>query len=267
MVKDVYYTDPSHQGGPPPDDDLDQQAATSEFVSNLQPIQEQRRKSKRNKSILIILVALAALGAGGYFLFLKIKDKPAPPPAQQTNQTQNTEAQQEVPTEKYNSSDLQLSLDYPNNWTVDDSEQGLLKITSPSVKLKDSNGTEVDGKVAFTIISAGSDVTGFTGTSGVAVADSEKISYDQPTQSQREQTYVTQVKFSGNGLNVIYITGDSGYKKDQDVPKSDVAKIEPIISVTFEAADGSPLTIEASEWGSNPALKAAVKIITSLKIN
>jgi hypothetical protein len=267
-AKDVQYTDPSRQGSQPSDPELDNDdgQAASKFVSGLASVQEQRRKSKRNKNILIILVAVTALAAGGYFLFLK-KAPSQPEPSQQADQSQTEQTQQTAPTEEYNSTDLQLALDYPGDWVVDDSEQGLLVITSPSVKIGDSNGVEVDAKVVFTIISAGSDVTGFVGTGGLAVAQSEKITYVQPTQNQREQTYVTLVSFDGTALDVAYITGDSGYQKDQDVPKGDVAKIEPIISVTFQDTAGEPVRISAGQWGTHPALVAAADIIKSLKIN
>jgi hypothetical protein len=269
MAKDVHYTDPSRQSDLP---DYDPEAA-AEYVSNLQPIKEQKRKSKRSKIILLLVFLLAALGAAGYFFFLKPGE-----PAQEAPQTQQPAQSQEpqaVASETYRSADLNLSFDYPNNWKVDESTQGLITVTSPVTKLKDVNGGQMDAKVVVTFLNTGSEVPAFEGAaSATAATDSEKIAYDSPTQNQREQTYLSFASFGGGGLDAVFITGDSGYQKDQFIPESDIKKSDPIISVKFYSCSDAECggegagsyTVSVEEWSANPTLQAALAILKSLKV-
>ena len=269
MAKDVHYTDPSRESELP---EYDEEAA-AEYVSNLQPIREQKRKSKRNKLIFIIVfLVLVGGGAAAYFLFLK-SDKPKEAP--QTAQPQAEQQAQVVESEKYNSTEMRLSFDYPKNWKIDDATQGLIKVESPVTKLKDVNGEQSDGKVVLTFLSAGSEVPGFKkGTSATAVMDSLKITYDTPSQSQREQTYLSFAGFGASGLDAVFVTGDSGYQKDQFIPESDVKKSDPIISVTFygcndakcEGEGSGSYTVATSEWADNQMLQATQPILKSLRV-
>ncbi|HTE22617.1 MAG TPA: hypothetical protein VK674_06275 [Candidatus Limnocylindria bacterium] len=273
-MADVHYTDPSKESELPPYDDQ----AAADYVSNLQPIKDQKQKKRRNKLILLIIVlVLVAGGAAAYFLVIK-KDKPTQQ-APQTTQPAPTETQPEIAkTEKHTSSDLALSFDYPGNWQINDSTQGLVKVESPLVKLKDVDNQPVDAKVVVTLLSAGSEVPGFSGDGGArsatAVQDSKKITYTSPSQNQREQTYLSFADFGRNGLDAVFITGDSGYKKDQNIPEGDIKKIEPIISVTFVKCQDTECSAERSElfalapaeWTGNRMLQAAQDLLESLSI-
>lgn len=270
MAADVHYTDPSRQTEPPA---LDEQS-TADYVNNLQPIKNQKKKSKRNKIILITLIALAVASAAVYFFVLK-KDEPQQPAQQTTSQEQVQEQPVVAETEMYSSQDLNLSFDYPKNWKIIDDTEGLIKAESPVVKLADVNGEMMDGKVVVTFLSAGSEVPAFEGAaSATAAQDSEKITYDSPSPNQREQTYLTFASFGGGGLDAVFITGDSGYTKDQIIPESDVKKIEPIISVRFySCADGQcagegsgSYAISLKEWSENINTQAAVALLKSLRV-
>ena len=270
MAKEVQYSDPSRQGDRPPDPELDNESneSASKFVSGLDSIKEQHRKSKRNKIIFISIIVILLLAVGGYFGFKFLNKEPAPQQqAQETSQEDTNQNEQTAPVEEYNSRDLQLSLEYPGNWEVDDSEIGKLLITSPETALTDAIGNEVQGKVVFTIVNAGGDIPGFVIDGGTAAIASEKITYTRPSQNQRKQTHITLVAFEPTGVEAVYVTGDNGYKKDQFVPKSDVAKIEPNIAITFVDSSGELLSISADEWGVNPVLVAAAEIIKSLQID
>ncbi|MGH9856625.1 MAG: hypothetical protein ACRD4B_02155, partial [Acidobacteriota bacterium] len=255
MAKDVHYTDPSRNTELP---DYDPEAA-ADYVSKLEPIKERKAKSKRNKIILIVGLLLLAAGAAAYFLFLKSEKSENQAP-QTTQQTQTEEQPQIVESEKYESTDLNLSFEYPTNWKIDDSTQGLLTVSSPVTKLTDVNGEQSDAKVVVTFLSSGSEVPAFEdGTSATAVMDSEKITYDSPSQSQREQTFISFAGFGSSGLDDVFVTGDSGYQKDQIIPEADIKKIEPIISVRFYSCSDAECTgegagqytIELDEWSSN----------------
>jgi len=273
-MADVHYTDPSKESELPPYDDQ----AAADYVSNLQPIKDQKQKKRRNKLILLIVVLVLAAGAAAaYFLVLK-KDKPTQQAPQTTQQTPVDTQPQIAKTEKYSSTDLALSFDHPNNWQINDSTQGLVKVDSPLLKLKDVNGQQVDARIVVTFLSAGSEVPRFSGDgaarSATAVQDSAKITYAAPSQNQREQTYLSFADFGTNGLDAVFVTGDSGYKKDQNIPEGDIKKIEPIISVTFVKCKDTEcgperseaLTLTPAEWASSSMLQAAQDILESLSV-
>lgn len=270
-MADVHYTDPSRQTEPP---SIDEQS-TTDYVSSLQPIKDQKKKSKRNIILITILLILAIAGAAAYFFVLKA-DEPEQLAPQTSEQAQSEQQQPVVAeTETYSSQDLNLSFDYPKNWKIEDATQGMITVTSPVVKLADLNGETSDGKVVVTFLSAGSEVPAFDGaTSALATRDSEKITYNSPSPGQREQTYLTFASFGGNGLGAVFITGDSGYTEGQLIPESDVKKIEPIISVWFYSCadaqcvdEGSgAYTISTDEWSSNGTTQAVLKLLKSLKV-
>lgn len=214
----------------------------------------------------IVLVLL--LGAGGaYYLFFRKSANTQS--AQQSQQAAPQQTAQTIDTqlsEHYVSQDLKLTVDYPSDWQKDDSGSQQLKLESPITKL---DGT--DAKIVITLFAGSTTPPGFTGNSGQAVADSEKIAYTSPTQNQRKETYLSFVDFgSGSNIDAIYITGDNGYQKDQTVPKTDVVTISPIVSITFLKCEGTdcrePYSISHELWQSNQMLSVAKSIIQSLVI-
>lgn len=270
MAKDVHYIDPSRHSD---HSDYDPKAA-ADYVKNLKPVKEQKRRSKRNKIILASVLLVVAVGSAGYWLFLK--PNPHEQKAPQTTQSPQIEDQpQVVESTKYSSTDLSLSFDYPKNWKIDDSTKGLIRVESPATKLADTSGNQADAKVVVTFLSTGSEVPAFEGrTSATAVMDSEKITYDSPSQSQRQQTYLSFAGFGSGRLDAVFITGDSGYQKDQFIPESDVKKIDPIVSVqAYTCADtgcagqnAAPYAVAVNEWSANRMFQAALAILKSLRV-
>lgn len=247
--------------------------STAEFVQSVQPLQAQKQKRRRGRIIwVIVLLLLLGGGGAGYFFLLKPKDKPPETNPPVTNEQQSTESQETANlSEHYVSQDLRLALDHPSNWKRDDATTGQLKLESPMTKLTDGSGEQTDAKVLITILSGGSAPPGFTGNTGLAVMQSEKVAYAAPGPSQRKETHLSFLGLgSGQELSAIYITGDSGYQKDQTIPKTDVAKIEPIIGITFLKCNGSTCTehlaIQPDAWQASGTLKTAKAILQSLAI-
>jgi hypothetical protein len=257
----------------PPDEREDQYAAasqsTAEFIKNVEPIQAQHRKQRRRKPVIIIvLLLLAAAGASAYF-FLKPAEKQSTTQPSPSPSSQNSEEAEEEDTEHYVSQDLRLALDYPKAWKLDDATSGQIKIESPMVKLPDASNSQTDAKILVTFLSAGSTPPEFTNNDATATIEAEKITYKNPSQTQRGQTYLSFVGFgSSTGLDAIYVTGDAGYQKDQTIPKSDVVRANPIISVTFQKCAGSTctgkLSVAPDAWSSNKDLKSTKTILESL---
>lgn len=267
---------PTPPGQPPEQQDEYAAASqsTADYIHNLEPVKAQKKKRKIKGIIFIALVVLAAIGAGVYFLVLRKQPAPSSQNSNQqaATQQQPVESVDEELSEHLVSQDIQLSIDHPKTWQKDDSTQGLLTLQSPAAQITTSDGSKTSGKVTITIVTAGSAVPKFAKPVGKAAVDSQKIAYAQPSQSQRKETYLSFVGFDGStGVDAIYITGDAGYKKGQDIPKTDVAKSEPIIGVSFVKCDGGQdcqegIAIDPEAWGSDKILSVAQAILKSLVV-
>lgn len=169
------------------------------------------------------------------------KKKPANTSATKTSSSQKQLISSDTKT--YSSNQFRLDFKYPSDWTVnEDSGSGLLTATSPKINLPAANGSTA-GQVVFKIRANSQNLPEFDAGNATSAADSEKIAYDNPSSAQRGQTYVSFLNFASsannNLIDGIYITGDFGYLKGQDIPKGDIKKLDPIISISFNSCDGT----------------------------
>lgn len=229
----------------PQGDEEDYQEAgksTADYADYQKPQKPPNRilaKLKPGRKLVIaaaILILLAALGGGGYWFVKNRQSDNRPAGTSQT--TQNTTAAAEkitTETKKYESVNFKLSFDYPGDWTASEDNSEEISVLSPDLKLKDMDGQDVTGQILLRIRAKGQKLQPLEGNSITAVLDSEKIAYTNPTQVQRASTYISFLRFSDNaeGLDGIYITGDLGYEKGQNVPATDIQQVDPIISIEF----------------------------------
>lgn len=278
MAKHKAYTAPSRQNPGPEskkeDDEASYEAAsqsTADFVQSVEPIQKQRKKSRRLRKVLIILIVLALAGAGIYFLYQQGGKRSGQEESSQPNSKENAaEAEPEAEStalESYSSTDLKLSFDHPGNWQVDDSEQGVLTLESLETELPDESGQTVKAKVVMSIVPSVAEMDDFPADQATAVRESEKFAYDSPAAGQREETFLSFVNLDGpsEGLNAIYITGDSNYVKGDPVTKADFESVEPIVGIRF-LAEGEAITIASGAWDENQTLASVLSILKSLNI-
>lgn len=185
---------------------------------------------------LAILILVAVLGGGAYWF---VKSRQSDKPAETTQTAQNSPAAAEkitTETKRFDSAHFKLSFDYPGNWLASEDNAEEISVLSNDLKLKGIDGKDVMGQIDFRIRAKGQKLQGLDGTNGaITVLDSEKIAYTSPTQSQRASTYISFVRYeqSSEGLDAIYITGDTGYAKGQTVPIADIEKVDPVVSVEF----------------------------------
>lgn len=224
-----------------------------------------KRSFKWLFKLLLALAILAALAISGYeiyhFLTRPISENtpktdtnvtpPAPTPAPETSEI-----------EKFSSTEFKLSFNYPGDWTVDEAES-LLSVTSPTFSLPSSEGGDVDGTISLIIVPTTNDVTDFP-TRAVASLSSQKFTYDTPASGQRQESYVS---FAGTttGLSAVYITGDNAYTKGATIPLTDLASVEPIISLHFHSGEEA-VSVDPAAWESEENLIAAFDILRSLSI-
>lgn len=226
---------------------------------------------------IVIILLLAAIGAGVYWKFLR-KQPPAqaPSPAATAQPQPPATTGFATQTKNYTSSSFGLSLDYPEDWKVNEAASDQLYITSPAIKLTDASGQNTTGKVMLSIKGKQQPQPEFDTGNAVAARDSEKIAYAKPSQNQRAQTYLSFLQYpvsASGALDGLYITGDTGYLKGQAIPKADFVPIEPIISVTFLkdcatcTADDSRISVAATMWDDSQFATAIKTMLQSLTIN
>lgn len=239
------------------------------------PVTDTKRK-RRWPKVLLVLVVLAVIAA----VVFRLNSKPAKAPATNVQTTSSTKNQQAATnseattTAHYDSTTYTLSFDYPQTWKVSDTTTKLT-VTSPEVSLTGADGKSTKAHVVVSMQNQQTTITGYPSGGAFASLASDKLSYKQPTQIQRAQTYVSYLGYADqSNLDAIYVTGDNGYTQGQTVPMSDVVKGNPLISVSFLNCStidcsngGSALKLQASAWKSGQASKDVTALIESLQLN
>ncbi len=227
-------------------------------------------KKKPGKLLFILAIIFVIVIVILFSLFSKSTPKPA-----KTNST-TAKTQNKTSQLSYNSTTSSLDFSYPSNLVVNDNNSGLITISSPISQLPQTSNSNISGKVIITI-NQQTTIPATFGNYSLAVDNSAKINYTSPTQYQRNQTYLTEVQYpatlASNGLDAVYVTGDFGYTKNQVIPLTDIAKLNPLIMITFVSckdstcSSTSPLTVSSSFVTNQLFSNQAVGIIKSLQLN
>lgn len=245
----------------------------AEFMPQLRP----KKKWPRVLGWIILgIIILAALGAGGYWL----ANRKSSPQGNTQNSHANSSSQAgkiAAATKSYTSTNLNLSFNYPENWSVSDPGDGKLTATSPAMQLTDANGQNQTGQVIMAIQNEDSaNFSAFKQGNAVAVLTSQKITYARPTSDQRADTYISFLQYAATttdgALDGLYITGNAGYQKGQAIPEIDITKVDPVVTVTFAKCDSAscsstaPLSINATMWNTSNFSVPIVAMLKSLAI-
>jgi hypothetical protein len=284
MAENEELLPPEQPAEPQPEPHPDTQAGSSADYANYQPPQKQRRLKPNWRKLgivgAVVVVLFAIVGAVYWFV---LREKPTSQPTG-TNQTEQTGSQlapaaEQVTTKTkhYVSQNFRLEFDYPEDWTASEDNTEAITVLSTDLKLRDASSKDVVGQVYFRIRSHTQKLDGLDAGNATAVRNSEKISYTKPTEVQRDSTYISFLRYStsteANTLDAMYITGDLGYQKDQDVPKLDIEKVDPVISFEFYLCPNSGCVeisgvtgIGISTW-DNPNISGPLKsMLQSLTI-
>ena len=232
--------------------------SVSDYIGDIKLLQQQKRRKKITTIAIVVTLVLAA-GVGAYITLSRDSD------ANQTEAPQASQAESQPQlqtisgeTTEHQSQQFFLSFKHPIDWEiVDERGSGQLTATSPALDIP-LDGQATSGKVLFTIRKSSQDLDEFDAGNALAVIDSEKITYENPSQAQRGETHLSFLSYADSAssslIDGIYITGDFGYQKGQAIPLVDIKKIDSVYSVTFAACDGiceTPLAIPPSAW-ENP---------------
>lgn len=240
-----------------------------------------KKKPIYKKPIFFVLLVIV-LATAGYFGYKSTSKKTTSsqetvPSSSQTSSVSQTKTIS-TQTKNYSSQNFTLSFSYPQDWTVTDTTgTNLLTVTSPAVTLTDASNQKFNGQITMSIRGKTQKLTEFDKGSATAALESEKIAYTQPTQTQRGNTYVSFLRFAKTvntaALDGVYITGDAGYKKDQDIPLIDITKVDPVISITFgkcsdATCSSAPQTsISVSSWSDTALSTPLMNMLKSLAID
>ena len=257
------YQHPPLSGDPlasPPEPSEEDHQARVEYLRSITPNRGKQRGSHKGLIITTIIVLLIAAVVAAWFLGGNQSSPKKTTPTQTTTPQQSQSSKVPTTTTHYDSSNLSLGFDYPQGWTVTDTAgSGKLTAVSQPVQLKDTTGQTVTGQITLTVRNSQQPLTEFNAGSSTAALDSQKIAYSKPTASQRGNTYVSFLRYatdsSSTGLDGVYITGDAGYQAGQNIPKTDIAKEDPIVAITFaKCGDATcsgattPMAITSSSW-------------------
>ena len=229
--------------------------------------------------MLLIVVLTGGAGFAGWHFWLRHEQPakqaavaPAPPPPSKPAET---------PTENYNSVAFLLQFDYPAAWKVAETDSNKLTVTSTNLQLKAVSSNDVTkqvvGQVIVTFQHKQPSLPEFAAGDALAARESDHMDYARPSQSQRASTYLSFLNYTDSitkgrkGIDDIYVTGDSGYVKDQIIPQADIIRADPLISVSFRSCPdtkcstpGQPLTLSQASWDDASFKQPVMKLLQSI---
>lgn len=226
------------------------------------PKQKPPKKSKPRTFLYVLIFFLVIILIGLFiFLYKNYKHQSTANNVQNTTQKSSKQsvAKEDInSTTAYNSSTLNLGLNYPSNWKVANPTSNSLSFTSDKLILADANNKKVSAKIVVTIIPQGQVPSLFNGNGVVAVAPSKLIAYDNPTPNQAAQTYISYLQYptttTVGGLDAEYITGNNGYLKTDSVLNSSMVSLSPLVSASFYLCQSvncsaqNPLTLSSNAF-------------------
>jgi hypothetical protein len=246
---------------------------TGEDIAKLMPSLHKKKRWPKVTAIIVLMVVVA--GAGFVYWHKNHTSEHTKSTASQSIKTPKYVA---PPTTQYSSSNLDVTFNYPNSWTVTESVNNTLTVTSTAMELTTANSKTVLGKVVMTVQNEpGATINGFATGSALAVMASQIVTYQDPSSSQAAQTYLSFLQYatttSSSGLDGIYVTGNYGYQSGQTIPESDISQVDPLITVTFTSCSNSscqntsPLTVSVSMWSEQDFAKPILAMLESLSLD
>lgn len=266
-----------------PQTPAEEQQERLDYVKSIVPPRKPKQMWPRLVAGLVVLVIL--LGAGAYAYS---KHNSTKPPAKKSSTTSQVAASGSTSTTTThyvsNGSDLNLSFDYPDNWTVTpasgtNSSDQTITLNSPLVTIVSATGTSATGKVTLTIRPGTATLSELSsGQAGIA-QDSFQFAYSKPTPAQYQYPYLTFIHLKGGAnptaaFEEVLVTGTTQFTKGEGITDTSVA-VDPIISASFYSCTTSsctgagavPLSITNDTWTTDTVFQQTLALIESLQLN
>lgn len=236
-------------------------------------------RKKNNKSKIIIIIILITIMFVSLFFVFHTNEKKKTVIQKSTSKTKSLISSNPNSTSSsiYSSVYYNLTLNLPNGWSVINDNKLSLSVVSPVQDLIDTSNNKVNGRIFLSITPTGQVPSGLDGKDALEVIESLKVSYTQPTSSQLAQSYISLVQYQStiqpNGLDGIFVTGNSGYTQSQIVPFSRLKSLNPTIVIYFQSCSDSKcskannLTINDSMWNNSDFQNTIINLIKSLSLS
>jgi len=266
---------------PPAEQKLRDEKEAAERREHLEDLRKEAERPPRKKHrilrffgwIFLIAILTAGLGYAGWYYLLR-----EPMNEIRAEQNGNQVAAATPPPSSngikhYESTNFAMKFDYPDSWVVTDTAEKLTVI-SPTKKVA---GNNVYGpQTVITIQPRQASTPAFKEGNATAIIASEKITYAKPSSTQRANSYLSFLNYASSttkGLDGIYVTGDNGYQIGQAIPQVDIAKADPLITVTFNSCTnaackpvGKPQTISQHVWEDQSFAKPIKNFLQSIVV-
>lgn len=230
---------------------------------------------------LVIIVVLAVALAGAGYLAInhsKVHKTAKKPVAAKSAPPKTVSSAPPIPSSSFTSPSFGVTFSYPQTWNVVDSGAAGVNVYSTPMTITNASDQPVLAEVDVTLLNQGALPSAFGTNTSVAVLNSQKVVFTHPG-NQPADTYISFVQYPATtivgGLDGIYVTGNYGYQKDQTIPNSQVAQVNPLIMVVFSSCANStcsvstqkPLTISAADWNNSSFSAPILLILSSLSFS
>lgn len=265
------------------------QGDTSQYINlpkdtiqeQIPPVRPSVSKSHLKKrlailAITLILIAAGAVAAWKFIPEINKKDSdPTKTSQSEANQQESTDQQADIGdttlSETYTSDFLRITLKHPKSWQVSDDNNAVL-VKSPNFKLKEKNGTETDSYFKIYIRRGATQNDGTYLGKGYAIAQSEKLTYNDPATGQRKDTLLTNFGIdTPDNFAYFVVQGNFNLKKGDTLGPKFASEVDSfLIAGGFAGAeqkDGLSTKIVAEDsFAENPAYLTAVEIVKTLQL-
>jgi hypothetical protein len=265
------------------DDDplLSQSVDLPEDQTGTAPIETPHYAPKPSKKKWLIIGIVVAIIVGGLGYWILSRPKSTTGPTDQATQS-NAPAPSPTPasdvpeanqTTEYDNGPLGVTLTHPVDWKVTPTENKGVRVESPTFKLETADGEEVTGLFRIYIRKgARSQDSTYIGR-GVALKDSEKITYTKPALGQRSDTLLSTFGLDEPmTFNYFFVAGNFQLKKG-DTLGPDYGK-EPETFIIAGGYSSDELTddlafysVDTDMPSNSAAYRQAIDIIKSLELH
>jgi hypothetical protein len=236
------------------------------------------RPSKKKWLILGIVTTIIAVGGLGYWTLTRSRTNNAPSQASPSDApTTTTVPASDVPEStqmtEYDNGPLGVTLTHPVGWKVTETQNKGVRVESPLFSLETADGEQKTALLRIYIRKgARTQDSAYIGR-GVAIKDSEKITYTKPALGQRSDTLLSTFGLDEpSAFNYFFIAGNFQLKKG-DTLGPDYGK-EPETFIIAGGYASDELTDDLAFYSVNliipttsTAYRQAIDIIKSLELH
>ena len=237
------------------------------------------------KIAIIVVVTLVVVGSVLYFIGHKSPKPKGHVSGQKIVQVTPSTSSSTITKYLSNGNDLNLSFNYPNNWTVtpisnDNKNDQAITLTSPLTTVINANNDSIVGKIVIQVRPGTDTASELNSNSPIASLASTQIAYSQPTPNQTSYPFISFIHFSDGSkatgsFEEVMITGGLSFSQGQSISAQNVSGLDPIISANFyqcasQSCTGSSesfLSINLDTWQNTTIFKQVLAIFESFQLN